>query len=216
MLARAVKSGGMGVTLKLDGIGKSFGARRVLRGVCLDAAGGEIVAVTGPNGSGKSTLLKIVAGLVRPGKGRVALTVADTDASEPALRRRAVGYVSPDVAFYPELTGRENLAFFAAVRGESARELDGSLDAVGLGGRGDDPVGVYSSGMRQRLRIALALQHAPSILLLDEPGLALDASGTAILENLVRAHRAGGWLTLLATNDAREAAWGDRRIVLAA
>lgn len=205
----------MPVALRLNQISKSFGARRVLRGVDLDASGGEIVVVAGPNGSGKSTLLRVVAGLIRPGRGEVALTIDGRDCGAPAARRRAAGYVSPDLALYPELTGAENLAFFAAVRGEAPGDVGAKLEAVGLGRRGDDPVGAYSSGMRQRLRLALALQHGPRLLLLDEPGLALDGDGAALLEALVRGHRESGGLVLLATNDPREAAWGDRRVALA-
>ena len=201
----------MSATLELTGIEKRFGARRVLTGVSLSAAGGHIVAVTGPNGTGKSTLLKIAAGLLRPTRGTVTLTLGGADCSEPALRRKSVGYVGQDVALYPELSGRENLEFFAQVRGEpkNRTELQAALESVGLGERGGDAVGVYSSGMRQRLRLALATLFAPKVLLLDEPGLALDGDGVGMLTERIAAFKASGAAVVLATNDPREAALGD-------
>jgi len=205
------------VALRLEGVRKSYGARRVLAGISLEARGGEVVAVVGPNGSGKSTLVRIVAGLLRPSRGEVALTVAGGAASDAAARRARVGYASPDLALYPELTGRENLEFFATVAGKrlSTEEAERRLAAVGLAGRGNDPVSEYSSGMRQRLRLAFARGggEAP-LLLLDEPSLALDERGVALVGALVDEQRARGGLTLLATNDPRETALGDRSIVL--
>ncbi len=206
----------MTVALELSGIEKRFGARRVLTGVSLSARGGEIVAVTGPNGTGKSTLLKIVAGLLRPTRGEIGLALSARDFSSPEQRRKNVGYVAPDLALYPELSGRENLAFFAQVRGESGRDFGRALERVGLGGREGDPVGVYSSGMKQRLRIALATLFDAPLLLLDEPGLALDAEGVGLLEALIRERKEAGALILLATNDAREALLGDRAVDVAA
>jgi ABC-type multidrug transport system ATPase subunit len=207
----------MSVALELSEIEKRFGGRRVLKGVTLSAQGGSVVAVTGPNGTGKSTLLKIIGGLLRPTRGQVGLTIDGADRSEPGLRRQSVGYVAPDLALYPELSGRENLAFFERVRGGGAPiGPQAALQAVGLGDRASDPVSVYSSGMRQRLRLALALLFEPPLLLLDEPGLALDAGGVAILEELIAARKRAGALVLLATNDAREAAWGDWALNVAA
>jgi heme exporter protein A len=204
------------VNLRLDGVRKSFGPRRVLAGVTLDAGPGDVVAVVGPNGSGKSTLLKIVAGLLRPSKGDVALTVGGRPVGEASQRRRAVGYAAPDLALYPELTGRENLKFFAAIRGEPLSQEEGErrLAAVGLGGRGDDPVSAYSSGMRQRLRLAFAWRGGDvPLLLLDEPSLALDEKGVALIGAMVERQRARGGVTLLATNDAREAALAGGNVV---
>ena len=203
------------VVLELENVGKNYGGRRVLSGIALRAAGGEVVSVTGPNGSGKSTLLKIAAGLLRPSRGEVTLTLGGR-ALDAAARRRAVGYAGPDLALYPELTGGENLGFFAAVRGLRlpAGEAVRRLADVGLAGRGGDLLGAYSSGMRQRLRLALALLHEPRVLLLDEPSLALDEGGVAMVALIVEAQRGAGGLTVLATNDPRETALGERAFVL--
>ena len=206
------------ISLRLDGVRKSFGTRRVLSGLTLEAQGGEVVAIVGPNGSGKSTLLKIVAGLMRPSKGAVTLTLAGVDASEAEKRRAAVGYAGPDLALYPELTGRENLQFFGEMSGVtlSYEETEARLTKVGLAGRGNDPVSAYSSGMRQRLRLAFAWRGGDvPLLLLDEPSLALDETGVRIAREMTEVQRNIGGLTLLATNDPREVAWGDRSVVLA-
>jgi len=205
----------MAVALRIDSVVKRYGARPVLKKLSFQATGGEILVVAGPNGSGKSTLLRLVAGLVRPGSGSISLEIDGTDVSDPGSRRRAVGLVAPEIALYPELSGRENLDYFDALRGRTGLPAGELLEAVGLGKRGGDLVSAYSTGMRQRLRIALALRHRPRVLLLDEPGLALDAKGGEMLRTLVDAHREAGNLVLVATNDSREAAWGDRTIVLA-
>ena len=206
------------LALRLAGVGKTYGGRRVLHNLDLTAEGGEIVAVTGANGSGKSSLLKIVAGLLRPSRGEVTLHIGAETRTDGAARRASVGYAGPDLALYPELTGRENLEFFDRVAGRArgANDYDTLLTTVGLRGRGDDPVAAYSSGMRQRLRLAWAsLPHAP-LLLLDEPGLALDESGVALVGQMVAAQAARGGITLLATNDPREAALGGRAVALGA
>ena len=205
------------MALALTDIGKAYGPRRVLCAVSLEARGGEVITVTGANGSGKSTLLRIVAGLLRPSRGAVTLVVAG-QTLDTAARRQAVGYASPDLALYPELSGRENLQFFVAVRGGwlALDAAETRLAAVGLGGRGEDPVSAYSSGMRQRLRLAFAMLAEPMLLLLDEPSATLDEDGVALVGEMVAAHRASGGLTLLATNDPREARLGERSIVLGA
>lgn len=203
------------LSIRLDHVGHQFGTRRILRGITVDVASGQILTVTGPNGSGKSTLLKIVAGLLAPSEGTVTVTVDGQDRS-PTERRRFLGYVSPDLTLYRELTAAENLQFFAELRGITLTrdDLIARLTQVGLRGRGRDLVGTYSSGMRQRLKYAFALLAQPPILLLDEPTANLDVSGMAIVEEIVAAQRSrpGGGLTIVATNEPRELEWGDMTV----
>jgi heme exporter protein A len=202
------------IRLELTGIEKRYGMRRVLRDFAFLAEGGEIVAITGANGSGKSTVVKLVAGLLRASKGQIALTVGTTDESDPARRRQLCGYVSPDLTLYPELTARENLQFFCDVRGASSENIAATLERVGLGGREDDPIGQYSSGLRQRVKLALAVLFEPPVLLLDEAGLALDDKGVAVVASLITEQQARGGLTLIATNDTREVVLAQRVIAL--
>ncbi|MBC8139084.1 MAG: ABC transporter ATP-binding protein [Fibrella sp.] len=201
--------------LTLNNIGKAYGTRRVLSGVNQIVLGGECLAVVGANGSGKSTLLKIVAGLLRPTRGEISIVINGMNIGDANDRRRVIGYCAPDLSLYPELSGMENLRFFAEVRGESVQsgEIEKRLDGVGLTGRGGDSVASYSSGMKQRLRLAFAFRGGDvPVLLLDEPSLALDSGGVALVEAMIRDHKARGAITLLATNDAREVAWADHQI----
>ena len=195
--------------LELVDIAASYGARRVLAGLTLTLRAGETLVVAGANGSGKSTLLRLICGLQRPTAGRI-LYVAGERRAGPSEARDLVGWVAPDLQLYRELTALENLEFFARVRGlrPAQAELEALLEDVGLGGRGDDLLAAYSSGMAQRLRYAYALLHRPPVLLLDEPTVTLDERGAALVERLVAAQRERG-IAVIATNDPRELRYGD-------
>jgi ABC-type multidrug transport system ATPase subunit len=181
--------------LQFDGVRRRFGRLSVLKGVSGSVEPGEMLLVTGSNGSGKSTLLRCLAGLLAPDGGTIAYQENGTplDAAE---RRRRVGVVAPDLAFYSELTVAENLAFFARLRRVSpARGLSvlGRLD-LPL----DRLAGNLSSGMRQRLRWGFALLHSPRLLLLDEPFQNFDAPGERIARELLDEHLEDGGLAVVA------------------
>ena len=202
------------VHLSLAGVSKRFGRRRVFEGVNAEVGRGEVLVVIGPNGAGKSTLLLVIAGLLRPTRGQVVISV-DGKALPYENRRQWLGMVAPDLTLYQELTALENLRFFERVRGRVPREadLEALLERVGLEGRGRDRVGTYSSGMRQRLKYAFALAHAPKVLLLDEPTANLDASGVSMVEEVIAEQRRRGVL-VLATNAPEEARHGDHCVAL--
>jgi heme exporter protein A len=189
--------------LELRGVGMAYGRRTLFSDVAANVAEGQCLVVTGANGSGKSTLLKIVARLLRPEAGTVAFD-------------GTFGYAAPDVHLYGELTGNENLAFFGRLRGAPAVPTDALLTQVGLPrSRGRDLVSAYSSGMRQRLKLAVSLLGAPPLLLWDEPTATLDESGRAGAEAILVQHRAVGGLAVVATNDPNEAErWGDLRLAI--
>lgn len=190
--------------LRLRGLDMAYGRRALFAGVEAEVAPGQCLAVTGANGAGKSTLLRIVAGLTRPEAGAVEFAGAR-------------GYAAPDVHLYGELTGRENLAFFARLRGVSF-DADALLRSVGLPPRrGGDLISAYSSGMRQRLKLAASLLGAPPLLLWDEPTATLDAAGRGLADTLLAGHLSGGGLAVIATNDLAEAdRWGDLRLTIGA
>jgi len=200
--------------LELSDLTAGYGARVVLRAISLTLGPGETLVVSGANGSGKSTLLRMLCGLQQPTSGTIQYC-HDGTAYSPEQARHLLGWVAPDLTLYRELTARENLYFFAEVRGMrcSDAQIDELLERVGLGGRGDDRVACYSSGMTHRLRYAYALLHHPRVLLLDEPTVTLDERGAAVVEQVVDAQRAVG-MSIIATNDPRELRFGDYVLTL--
>jgi heme exporter protein A len=197
------------IRLTVDGVAASYGARPVFSAVSLELRAGETLVVSGQNGSGKSTFLRLLAGLQRPEAGRIAYQ-AGSAAYDPHDAAALIGWVAPDLMLYRELTARENLRFFAAVRRLPLADgvVDALLERVGLGGRGDDRLAAYSSGMAQRLRYAYALLHRPPVLLLDEPTVTLDERGAAVVDGVVAEQRRHG-IVVIATNDPRELRYGD-------
>lgn len=181
----------------------AYGRRSLFSKIEAEVRPGQCLAVTGANGAGKSSLMKIMAGLLRPEAGTV----------EFGGRR---GCAAPDIQLYGELTGDENLAFFAKLLGISASQTAPLLADVGLpAGRGRDLVSAYSSGMRQRLKLAVSLIGTPPLLLWDEPTATLDAAGRAIVGDLLSKHLGRGGLAVVATNDPAEAElWGDLRLTI--
>lgn len=171
--------------LVFNDLHRSFGRIRVLRGASGAVSDGQVLLATGRNGCGKSTLLRCLAGLSSVQRGTIELEV-DGRALTMAERRLAVGFLSPELRLYDELTTLENLAFFARLRRvepERPRQLLERLDLPLERLAGD-----LSSGMRQRLRWAFAVLHRPRVLLLDEPLQNLDAPGRrAVLELLSEA-----------------------------
>jgi heme ABC exporter ATP-binding subunit CcmA len=192
---------------------RRFGARTALAGVDLAVQAGELVLLTGPNGAGKTTLLRILATVLRPGGGRVAVAGHELPKAAPAARR-VVGYAGHDPLAYPDLTARENLDLFAALHGAPAGRVAEELDRVGLAGRGGDRVAEFSRGMLQRLALARVSLHAPAIVLLDEPTAGLDDEARAALRDFL--HRPGR--TVIAATHEPEwfAGLGGRVVRLAA
>ncbi len=199
----------MDIRLIAHDLAASYGARTVFSGVSLEICHGEVLVVSGANGSGKSTFLRLLAGLQQATAGSVVYHYADRD----WLPRDAcplIGWVAPDLALYRELTARENLRFFAEVRRLhlSDADINDLLEQLGLGGRGDDRLSAYSSGMAQRLRYAYALIHRPPVLLLDEPTVTLDVRGAEVVDQVIARQRRDG-IVVVATNDPRELRYAD-------
>jgi putative ABC transport system ATP-binding protein len=194
---------------------------RALRGVDLDVAPGEFVAVMGPSGCGKSTLLHLVAGLDRPDDGDVVVAgtslVGLADRDLVALRRRHVGIVFQFFNLVDAMTAAENVAVAALLAGARRRDAAARaadlLDLLGVGPKADHLPATLSGGERQRLAIARALANEPTVLLADEPTGSLDSEGGAeVLELLARLHRSTGQAIVLVTHDPAVAA-GASRIV---
>jgi len=177
-------------------------------GLSLSIPRGEVFGLLGPNGAGKTTLLSMVAGLLTPSAGRIA--VAGRDLSGGADVRRAIGLVPQDVALYPTLSARDNLALFGrlyGLRGALLRErIADTLERVGLLDRGDDAIQTFSGGMKRRVNIAVALLHRPELLLLDEPTVGVDPqSRRFILDQIRGIAREGGLTAIFSTHYMEEA-----------
>jgi heme ABC exporter ATP-binding subunit CcmA len=188
--------------LAVDDVSRHFGRRRALSRITFHAASGTIVGLLGPNGAGKSTMMAVLATLLRPSGGQVHYGT-HTAAQSGAALRRAIGVLGHDLFLYPELTARENLAFFAGLHGSATAGADAAaaLAQAGLADRGDDPVASFSRGMRQRVALERALIHRPRLLLLDEPFTGLDDASTAALVARLEALRQSGTIVILATHD---------------
>jgi ABC-2 type transport system ATP-binding protein len=199
-----------------------FGSARTethaLKGISLSAAAGEVVALLGPNGSGKSTTLKLVSTMLLPDQGRVCVGGTDTRLQSQAVRRQVGFALASERSFFPRLTTRENLDFFAALEDLPRRErryrVEDVLRDVGLDDGGKQ-VMKLSSGMNQRLGIARALIKRPSVLLLDEPSRSLDPAAASHLWRLIRQLADDGITIILATHNFSEAvAVADRIAIL--
>ena len=162
--------------IEVRGLVKRYGEILAVDHVDLTVKAGDVFGYLGPNGAGKTTSLRMMLGLIRPNEGSVRLFGRDPQLGVAALEGVA-GFVEAP-AFYPYLSGRENLRLCAALDGDGAAErIDDVLEIVELRERGRDRVGGYSHGMRQRLGIASALLRRPRLLLLDEPATGLDPGG---------------------------------------
>ena len=202
--------------IAVRGLAKSFGTHAALRGIDLDVAEGECMAMVGPNGAGKTTLLRILATLSKPTVGSVR--IAGIDAAEGARDvRRQVGFLSHQPLLYEDLSGEENLSFYG--RMYDVPDLKGRithmLEEVGLSASRHDPVRTYSRGMKQRLAIARAFLHDPPVLLLDEPYTGLDRQAAAMLDTVLHQVGIGSRTAIVTTHNLeRGLSVSDRAVLL--
>ncbi|MFO7170299.1 MAG: ABC transporter ATP-binding protein [Chloroflexota bacterium] len=164
---------------------KRFGKHTAVDGVSLTVRQGEVFGFLGPNGAGKTTTIGMLLGLVRPSSGRAVVLGHDV-AREPEAALRGVGAMIEAPAFYPYLTGRDNLRVLARSGGVAEKRVDEVLRLVELGGSARERFRTYSQGMRQRLAIAAALLHEPQLIILDEPTNGLDPAGQQEIRSLIR------------------------------
>ncbi len=175
--------------------------RRVLHGISFAVREGEIFGFVGPNGAGKTTTLKILMGLIRPTSGRAR--ILGHDVRETAFRRH-IGFLPENPYFYEYLTGREILAFYARLSGlrraQRSARIEALLEQVGLASAADARLRTYSKGMLQRIGIAQALVHDPSVIFLDEPMSGLDPIGRKEIRDLILRLRAEGKTVFMNTH----------------
>jgi len=213
--------------IRIRGLTKGFAQRRgwgetlrhpwqrrwteALRGVTLDVPKGEFYGLLGPNGAGKTTLFKVLSTLLLPEEGTVEVAGVDAVRRPAEVRRLLTPVIADERSLNWRLTGRENLALYAALYGVSRPQrqavVAGMLERVGLAAAGDRMAGTYSSGMKQRLLIGRALLSTPAVLLLDEPTRSLDPVSARDFRRFLREELVGrqGCTVVLATHDADEA-----------
>jgi putative ABC transport system ATP-binding protein len=209
--------------LQARGLRKAFGRTEALRGVTLDVAAGEVVAITGPSGSGKSTLLLCLAGVLRPEAGEVHYAGTRLDelgeADRTRLRRRELGLVLQFGQLVPELSAVDNVALPLLLerhgRAEARRSALGWLERLGALDVANALPGEMSGGEAQRVAVARALVTGPRAVFADEPTGALDTvGGEEVLDALLGACRDTGAAVILVTHDNRVAATAEREVVL--
>jgi ABC-2 type transport system ATP-binding protein len=188
-LVHSYKEGFM-TSIRTSGLTKDFGALRAVDSISLDLPHGGVIGFVGPNGSGKSTTIRMLLGLIEPTSGDGEVLGRSID--DPSAYLHRVGALIEAPAFYPALTGYENLRVLATLGGQSHQRIDEVLDTVGLGDRSRDNYKQYSLGMKQRLGIAAALLPDPDLLVLDEPTNGLDPEGIVEIRNLLMDLGAGG------------------------
>jgi ABC-2 type transport system ATP-binding protein len=175
--------------LQTRGLAKQYGKLWALHGLDLDVEKGEVFGFLGPNGAGKTTFTKCVTGFVRPDKGEIRIVGLDARRQSTQVARH-IGLVPDQYDFYPNLSGRQHLDFYARLQGMDKRSrrarIDEVLVLVRMEERADDRTKAYSHGMKQRICIGQALLHEPDLIFFDEPTNGLDPKGAYELREMIR------------------------------
>jgi ABC-2 type transport system ATP-binding protein len=196
-LQRPGRRPGGPLAVQTAGLTKRFGQRTVVDDVALEIPQGAVCGFVGPNGAGKTTTIRMLLGLVRPTSG--GGTILGGSLAAPATYLHKVGALIESPAFYPQLSGRENLKALARLGGVPLAAVDPVLDRSGLLARAGDKYRSYSLGMKQRLGIAAAMLAGPELLILDEPTNGLDPAGIVEMRGLIRS-LAGDGITVLVSS----------------
>jgi len=183
--------------VETNGLGKRYGAVTAVEGLNISVRRGEVYGFLGPNGAGKTTTLRMLLGLIRPSSG-TARVLGEEPGSPQGLR--GVGALVESPAFYPYLSGRDNLRVMAGYCEAPPSRVHEVLDQVELAGRAADKFKKYSLGMKQRLGVAAALLKDPELLILDEPTNGLDPKGMADMRAIIRRVGRGERTVLLSSH----------------
>jgi len=200
------------LTLQCVDLGKAFGRRWLFRHLSFTVPQGTGLVIIGPNGSGKTTLLRLLCGLLQPTEGQAIWRCNELNLS-PVKARPLLGAVLPDCEPYEELTAEENLKLVANLRGVPAENVGEWLERVDLANAKNQLVREFSSGMKLRLKLAMALVHEPMALLLDEPTAMLDEQGRHLVAELIAEQKRKG-IVIIATNDERDVGYGEQQVIL--
>ena len=203
--------------IEVRGLVKRYGRVTALDGASFSAAGGEITGLLGMNGAGKSTALRILSTVLKADAGTAQVAGVDV-AREPMRARRRIGALPHNAGLYGNLSGRENIAYHAALQGlrgaAARRRVDAIIERLDLGAVAERRAKGFSQGQRLRVALARALVHEPPTLLLDEPTNGLDVLATRALREVIRERRAAGCCVLLSSHVMQEVAALCDRIVI--
>jgi sodium transport system ATP-binding protein len=195
--------------IRVEGLSRSFGAVRAVDGATFEAGDGRITGLLGPNGAGKSTTLRILYTVLRPDSGTASIDGVDV-VGDPLSARRSIGVLPHGANIYPQLTARENIAYFGRLHGLQGAALDQRIEALiaelEMGDYAQRRAKGYSQGERIKVALARALVHAPRNLLLDEPTNGLDVMATRALRALILRLRAAGHCILFSSHVMQEVA----------
>ncbi|HEX6031881.1 MAG TPA: ABC transporter ATP-binding protein [Tepidiformaceae bacterium] len=189
--------------VRAAGLAKHYGGHVALHELDLELHAGEVFGFLGPNGAGKTTTVKLLLGLVRPSHGRVELFGRPLQGHATGLLRD-VGAIVEAPAFYPYLSGRDNLLVLARLAGIAESRIDEALERVGLTGAEQHKFAHYSVGMKQRLGIASVLLRDPRLIILDEPTSGLDPQGQRYVDTLLRDLAREGRTVFLSSHSMQE------------
>jgi heme ABC exporter ATP-binding subunit CcmA len=195
-------------------LSKSFGAYTALKGIDLEVNYGESVVILGPNGAGKTTLIKVLATIMKPSAGKLTIDGLSYKKQAEEIRRR-IGVVTHDTFLYSNLSAYENLDFYCRMYDVAKERIQEVVIMVGMTSRLYDRVSTLSRGMQQRLSIARAMLHQPTIILLDEPETGLDQQALSMLWTVVKGQGAEKRTVVLTTHNLeRGLDMGDRIVIL--
>ncbi|HYX11620.1 MAG TPA: ABC transporter ATP-binding protein, partial [Candidatus Acidoferrum sp.] len=196
------------IALRLNGLGRRFGDQWAVRDLTLDVRRGEVLGLLGPNGAGKTTTVRMLAALIAPTEGSASVDGFDVVADPDAVRGR-VGILTETPGLYDKLSAERNLDYFGRLhrlpREVRAERIEHWLRLFGIWDRRADPAGTLSKGTKQKLAIARALLHEPSVLFLDEPTAALDPEAAFIVREAIATLRGRGRTIVLCTHNLDEA-----------
>jgi len=206
--------------IRVDGLHKSFGEVKAIRGVSFAAEDGRITGLLGPNGAGKSTTLRILYTVLKPDSGTAAIDGIDVVGDELAARRR-IGTLPHGSGLYPHLTARENISYYANLYEMPAdiieERVQTVIDQLDINDFADRRTKGFSQGQRTKVSLARSLVHEPQNILLDEPSNGLDVMATRSLRELIRQLKATGKCVLFSSHVMQEvAALCDEIVIIAA
>ncbi len=195
-----------GPAISVENVSKRYGLRPVIRDLDLQINEGEVYALVGPNGAGKTTVIRLITGLAFPSSGEVNL-FGINPTRDPKIKKHLGAVVEAPAAFYPYMSGRQNLRLHAKLLGDISKErIAEVLDQVELTNAAERKVGVYSLGMRQRLGLAAAILAKPKILILDEPASGMDPLSLHLVHTVLQDAAKDGAAVFISTHHLDEVA----------